>query len=132
MTTVRIERDEAVAEALLDNCEAFIESYVKRRKMPPLNSIKDGDLLRKNLEEYFGPVDRKESPITFDSKKFGSNLAALLDAEEKVEEAKKGEKKAKEKVDEARKSTKSTRLPSLKNLVLLRMGISKMLTVLTT
>ena len=39
MTTVRIERDEAVAEALLDNCEAFIESYVKRRKMPPLSRI---------------------------------------------------------------------------------------------
>lgn len=116
MTTVRIERDEAVAEALLDNCEAFIESYVKRRKMPPLNSIKDGDLLRKNLEEYFGPVDRKESPITFDSKKFGSNLVALLDAEEKVEEAKKGEKKAKEKVDEATKKYEEYQIAFIEEL----------------
>lgn len=84
--------------------------------MPPLNSIKDGDLLQEKPGEYFGPVDRKESPITIDSKKFGSNLAALLDAEEKVEEAKKGEKKAKEKVDEATKKYEEYQIAFIEEL----------------
>lgn len=116
LAPVRLERDSAIAGQLLDACEAFIEYNVKKGNEPSYTSVRDRDLIRKNIEKVFGPVDHMEPPMEFDEKGFKDSFNALMKSKEVYDKKKDAEKAAKKETEAAEKDYEQYQLAFIEAL----------------
>lgn len=120
----RIERDQALGESILEQCEDFMVNNVKAHIRPSVKNIKNPEQVKESIEKLYGPMDPKKKLVEFDEG-LKSVFDKLAEKQSEIDALKEAKKEAEKKVEEAEAEFEALSLPVIEELKTAREGVYK-------